>query len=178
MIRTAIFAAGLAALCVSPALSAGTLVTVGGAVTAPNRPAQAADVPSFFRHHEIAFENGRAFDYAALRALGMHEVTATDPATGATGVYSGPLLSAVMADAGASDKSAWVTALDGYAAEISPALIAERAPILAIDMNGAPLDLGGFGPAMVVFDKAGLGPDLAKDLADKEVWAVFYIRAD
>lgn len=180
--RSALFALlfGLAAaqspLAPAAAEAGPTIVTVAGAVTKTNRGAfdESADV--FLKFHEKTFEKAHAFDRAALKALPQISITAKAAAWPAAVAASGPALRDVLAAAGVSeDATITLFALDGYGVELSGADRAATEWVLAIEADGAPLGLGGHGPAWLLQDT---GADAATEEQEgKWVWSVFYIEA-
>jgi len=174
-----IFAACLAALAAaacSPDAPRGEAVvlTVSGAVAEPNRDALDSGEDVFLAWLGADFERARQFTAGELAALEPVSVTVDYPAGGETRRFTGPRLSAVLAAAGARGDTVTATALDGYAADIPMALIEEYDVILATRRDGAPLAMGGFGPAQVVFPRqdaaalAGMDDSLF-------VWGVVWI---
>ena len=150
------------------------LVTVGGAVAAGNLPARAVDREGLFGHLEIAYSRAMGFDDAALAALPQTELKVRYLDAGRM-AFSGPLLADVLAAAGAAGRDVSVAALDGYRAEIAWRTIERRGPILAIRASGVPLQLGGFGPAAIVFPNPGAAK-LPREIEAQEVWGVVYIE--
>ena len=161
-----------------------TVLTIGGAGVTPNRAPQPADAADMFGFHEISFENGYALTRADLAALPQYEhMKPLQPAEGADvaatvmQTFSGPRIMDVLKLAGAQADTVTAYGFDGFAAEITVADLLDHNGILAITLNGAPLDLGGRGPSMVVFAPAA-DPETAQRLSDREVWAVFYIEVE
>lgn len=152
------------------------IITVAGKIEAGNRGPVGPDDLTLFRVFDVAFEKGFELDREMLVALEQASITATIPgAEDETGVFSGPLLGELASLVGGSERALAPLALDGYQLDIEPELIATHAPILATHLNGVPLSLGEFGPAMVIFPDQTL-PELEEELNALEVWAVFYIE--
>lgn len=152
------------------------VITLGGNIDVSNRTSIGPDDVSLFRAHGAEFKKGYGFDREALAEIEQGSIEATIPGTeDEIGVFSGPLLESLAAHVGGNAKILAPLALDGYQLDISPLLIEEHSPILATHLNGAPLNLGDFGPAMVVFPDQS-DPELDEDLNALEVWAVFYIE--
>lgn len=174
-----ILTAALLALWVPSVTLAGdgpTLVTLGGDLSAGDLPARGADDGGLFGHLEITFARGMAFDAGALAALAQSSLSVPFGPPDAQSQYdfSGPRLSDVMAQANATGKTAVPVAIDGYRKEIPWDRIERFEPILATHANGAPLPLGGYGPAVIVFPTVE-DPDLAQELGSYQVWATAYI---
>lgn len=151
------------------------LVTVAGPNVTANMPAHEEDGPGFFGAFDLIFENGHGFDLEALAALEQRTLEARRPGrTLEMTTYTGPSLKDVLSAAGAEGSLVTPIALDGYQAEISMDLIDSMDPILATQMGGADLPIGGFGPVMIVFPD-GETPEADQELRPLEVWAVFFI---
>ena len=89
--------------------------------------------------------------------------------------FSGPLLRDVLGLVRPREEEIVVTALDGYQRSLARMTLDVHDVILAIRVDGDPIPLGGFGPAMIVWpraqDQALTGmPD------DDWVWGVFAIE--
>ena len=154
------------------------LLTVSGQTVSPNRPPATDTDPGFFAYHEVRFEKGYAFDRADLEALTRQTIEAPLPGTETVVSFSGPRVVDVMKMAQAQGQLLTALALDGYAAEITWDELMDHGAILAIDIDGAPMGLGGLGPAMIVFEPVEDDPKLAQILSDKQVWGCFYIRVE
>lgn len=90
------------------------VLTVGGLLGSPNRPAFNAARDRFFDHNNIRFEKAHTFSMADLSALPQQTVQVK----GANGQsdYRGPLLRDVLSAANPEGaKVARISALDGYA---------------------------------------------------------------
>lgn len=151
------------------------LLTVAGEVGNSNRPAYDAFRDAFFKYHKTRFARAYDFDYAALLALPQVQVTARAEDWPAPVGASGPRLQDVLTAAGvAADAIVSLVALDGYAVELDPAGRAAQDWVLAIAADGAPLGLGGRGPAWLLYDTAGKTVDSNAEAT--WVWSVFLIR--
>ena len=153
------------------------IVTVSGKIGTPNRPPFDAFRDAFAGTHDLKFEKAAEFDRTALEKLGMKTVRTQFPSWPAAHSFEGPLLKDVLAAAGVTGGTLYPTAFDGYAAEI-PWSDLERYPIiLALKMDGRYMDIGGRGPAWVIYPRDDF-PELQKEDDAKWVWALFHIRVD
>jgi len=150
------------------------LVTVVGNVAKTNRGAydQAHDV--FFKHLNINFTRAAAFDHGMLATLKQQTVKTDFPMGGVVRSFSGPLLKDVLVAAGATGTTATITALDGYAAELSIVDIEKFGVILALAEDGKPFGVGDYGPTWVIFPRAD-NPALKGRNDDGWVWAIVAI---
>ncbi len=147
------------------------LLTVGGAVSDPTLSARSEDDGGLFAFFEVTYPAAAGFDAQMLNALPQHDLTV--PFAGQDAVaFRGPLLQDVLAFAGAKGSLLRAVGLDGYQAEIPMALIQDHPPILATHMNGAPMGLGGYGPAAIIFPHS---PEHADALEALQVWALIFI---
>jgi hypothetical protein len=176
-------AAGAAALpALSPAKAAGpacagwlTVLTVGGLVGSPNRGALEPDRDRLFNRNSITFQKARFFTAGELSILPRKTVTAS--AYGRDLNASGPLLRDVLAAAQpeAAAKTARLSALDGYAAELPLADIDAQQWILAMEDNGQGFAIGQFGP---LYALRQLGPEEKKTEEEEAKWvhSLYYIE--
>ena len=161
-----------------PAAAQGpTVITVAGKISETNRGPLDAFEDAFLNSHDIAFDAAFTFDREALAALGMHRLVTRIPGTDHTVNVEGPLLRDVLKKVGASGKTVSVMALDGYAADIAVANLDTWPVVLALKNNGKWLDIGGRGPAWVVYP-ANEFPALATKDDAGWVWAAFFMRID
>jgi hypothetical protein len=151
------------------------LLTVAGAIGKANRGPVDPFLDAYLAYHEIAFDSAYAFDRAALEAFGMHRITTKYPGTDRVIDAEGPLLRDVLAAAGVTAGKAFVTALDGYAAEIAVADALHYDIVLALRADDRALSVGGRGPAWVVFPD---DPVFAERGDAAWVWAAFFIRVE
>ncbi|EHS49239.1 hypothetical protein PDO_0617 [Rhizobium sp. PDO1-076] len=91
-----------------------------------------------------------AFDFAMLEKLESRQAVVETPWTTGKTTFEGPLLRAVLQEAGASGKTLTVRALNDYSAEI-PIVDAEIATILAIRQDGQRMSVREKGPMMLVY---------------------------
>jgi hypothetical protein len=176
-------AAGAAMLpALTPARAAGagcagwlTILTVGGLVGAPNRGALDPDRDRLLNHNNIAFQKARQF--TANELAGMPRKTVTASVYGHDMTAGGPLLHEVLAAAApdATAKTARLSALDGYAADLTLADVESQQWILAMEENGQGFAIGQFGP---LYAMRQLGPDEKKTEEEEAKWvhSLYYIE--
>ena len=162
-----------------PAPHGHVLLTLGGAVTETNLPARGEDDGGLLGYLEVQHDGAAGFDAATLDGLPQTEITIPYGPEGNQRdiTFSGPLLSDLMALAGAEGKTAKPMAMDGYQAEIPWDSIAAHQPIVATHADGAPMGIGGYGPTMIVFPSTD-DTDLAQEQAGQQVWALAYIGVE
>ena len=150
-----------------------TLLTVSGLIGAGNRGALDPLLDQMMAKQKIKFDKAQAFDFAALAALPAVTIKPTLEYDGKPHTLKGPLLADVLKAGGVkmSDKTTvFLRAVDGYAAQVTAAEIAQYRFIIATHMDGQPLSLGGLGPLWAVYD-ADRFPDMAaKPLPARFAW--------
>jgi hypothetical protein len=177
IMRRASFLATLLALALPAAAASPVMVTVTGAVENANRGAMDPDRDKLFLFTGNEFEQAHAFTLEALQALPQTTAPADFPMGGPVSEFTGPSFEALLEAAGATGETVTVQALDGYAVEVPRSELVGNGGILAIAIDGEPLGIGGFGPAMVVYPRAER-PDLAEMNDDTWVWQVFHVKVE
>jgi len=174
----AVFVAAILSLAPVKADNAGPItLTVIGNVANTNRPAFDAFKDGFFKFHDKTFQKAFEFDRAALKALPQVMLTAKAEPWAAGITASGPRLKDVLAAVGvAEDAQVTLFALDGYGVELGPDDRKAEDWVLAIDVDGKPLPLGGRGPAWLLVDTAD--KEATADAEARWVWSVFLIAAE
>ena len=116
------------------------------------------------------------FDLSMLEALGRHEIELSYEGWPATTRFAGPRLADLLRLVGAHGETVTVTALDGFAVDISAEELAARDWIIALEQDGRPLGIGGRGPLWIVY---GVSESMAShDDEARWPWAVFYIEVN
>lgn len=141
-----------------PAPAGPVVLTVYGAVTQANRGPSDAFHDALLHQWGVTFERAAAFDRAMLEGLGMHKATAGFDSWPGTFTFAGPRLAHVLAAAGASGDVVRIVGVDRYDVEIPVADLNRYDVILALTRDGRPLDLGGHGPAWIIFPRDKLQP--------------------
>ncbi|MGO9543964.1 MAG: hypothetical protein ACLPPF_04120 [Rhodomicrobium sp.] len=154
-----------------------TILTIGGLAGSPNRAPFDATRDRFFDHNNISFQKARTFTASSLSALPQKTVKANN--YGIDMVGKGPLLHDIIAAASplATAKTARLSALDAYAAELTLADIQSQEWILAMEADGRPFAIGNFGP---LYAMRQLPPGMKKVTDDEEemkwVHSLYYIE--
>ena len=175
-------AAGAMLPALTPARAAGpacagwlTILTVGGLVGASNRGAFDPERDRLLNHNNLSFQKARAFSAGELAGLPQKSITANS--YGRDMAASGPLLHDVLAAAApeAAAKTARLSALDGYAAEIALSDVEGQQWILAMEDNGQGLAIGALGP---LYAMRQLGADEKKTEEEEAKWvhSLYYIE--
>ncbi|WP_339744396.1 molybdopterin-dependent oxidoreductase [uncultured Maricaulis sp.] len=155
--------------------TSGDILTIYGEIGTVDRgPVDPATEP-LFGAFGMDFDAACLFNWASLDDLEQHTIETDFPLGGPIRRFSGPLLSDVLDIANPRGDRLIVTALDGYQREIDIDRVRQHDVILALRMNGQPLGIGGFGPAMLVWPR-GSDPALAGMSDDDWLWGVFAIE--
>jgi hypothetical protein len=164
-----------------PAVRGPALLTVTGAIARSNRGPLDPALDQMMHKHQVTFTKAYAFDYADLQALLAQTIRPTLEYDGKPHTLRGPLLTDVLARAGAAlnDKTIVVLrAVDGYNVELPIAQARARRFIVATHVDGNPMPLGGLGPLWAVYD-ADRVPDMAAlPLAQRFTacpWALYHV---
>ena len=165
-----------------PGATGPTLLTVAGALRRRNRGPADPSLEPLLARHAVQFGRGYAFDAAALAALPAVVIRPTLEYDAKPHTLRGPLLAAVLAEAGAMITPTTLLeliAVDGYRVKI-PAMQAQAwRMIVATHVDGEPLGLGGLGPQWAVLDADRL--EVFKSLPLKErfgqcPWGLYMVQ--
>ncbi|MBI1170212.1 molybdopterin-dependent oxidoreductase [bacterium] len=91
------------------------------------------------------------FDVAQLRALGETKISTTSIWTGGTHTFTGPSLAAVLRYLQVKDAVLAMHAINDYVVEMPTSEVEAGAPILAYEMDGAPMQVRDKGPLWVIY---------------------------
>jgi hypothetical protein len=159
-----------------------TLLTVTGAIARSNRGPLDPALDQMMHKHQVTFTKAYGFDYADLQAVPAQTIRPTLEYDGKPHTLRGPLLTDVLARAGAvlNNKTILVLrAVDGYNVELPLAQARARRFIVATHVDGNPMPLGGLGPLWAVYD-ADRVPDMAAlPLAQRFTacpWALYHVE--
>lgn len=158
------------------------LLTITGAITRSNRGALDPALDQMMAKHKLAFDRAFALDFAALAALPARTIRPTLEYDGKPHALRGPLLSDVLAQAGARPRDTAkvvMRAVDGYAAVLEMRKLRAWNFIVATHLDGKPIPLGGLGPLWAVYD-ADRVPDMAALPVAQRFgacpWAVYHLE--
>jgi hypothetical protein len=151
------------------------VLTVGGLIGVPNRPPLNEKRDRFFHHNNLDFREARAYTLADLLAMPQQPVTVVEDSGEI--VFKGPLLHDVLAAAKPQSeaKTVRLSALDGYAAEIPLAAIAQEGWVLAVEAGGHAFGIGGVGPLYAVRPLAA-GEKRSEEEDARWVFSLYYIE--
>jgi hypothetical protein len=157
------------------------LLTVTGAIAKSNRGPFDPVSDQMMHKQKLGFDKAYVFDYAALTALPALAIKPTLEYDGKRHALRGPLLLDVLKAAGATlADSSQITlrAVDGYAATLTVAQARAQRTIVATQMDGAAMALGGLGPLWAIYEADSV-PEMAnRPLRDRFgacPWALYHI---
>lgn len=164
------------------AASAGpALLTISGDIGKTNRGPFDPVLDQMMGKHGVRFQRAFAFDAAALRRLPSTTIRPTLEYDAMVHVLAGPLLSTVLAAAGvASDRAVQLglRAVDGYTAAIGLQDARAYRMVIATQLDGRPLGLGGLGPQWALIDADNVAPFKDKPLKERFAlcpWGLYHI---
>ncbi|TWO71800.1 molybdopterin-dependent oxidoreductase [Caenimonas sedimenti] len=158
------------------------LLTVTGAVDKGNRGPFDPVLDQLMAKQKLSFAKAHAFDFAALAALPAITIKPTLEYDNKQHTLRGPLLADVLKAAGVTGDNVKVAmrAIDGYAPTISLADARKYRFIVATQLDGKPLPLGGLGPLWAVYE-ADKFPDMAAKPVSERFglcpWGLYHIDA-
>ena len=131
--------------------------------------------------HGIAFAKAYEFDAAALQRLPSVTIRPTLEYDAKQHSLRGPLLSTVLEAAGVSrggTTQLGLRAVDGYNAVVSLADAAAYGMVVATQIDGRPLALGGFGPQWALYEADSVAPFKDKPLKERFAlcpWGLYHV---
>ncbi len=158
------------------------LLTVTGAIGKGNRGPLDPALDQMMKKQGVKFDKAHAFDFAALSALPAVAIKPTLEYDAKAHALRGPLVTDVVRAAGATlgdNSKLLLRAIDGYAVSLPLADVRKYRFIVATQLDGHPMPLGGLGPLWAVYD-ADRFPDMAaKPLNERFAicpWGLYHIE--
>jgi hypothetical protein len=158
-----------------------TLLTITGSIGKTNRPAFDPARDILMGKHSIAFDKAFAIDHPMLERLPSTRIDVTLEYDRRRHALGGPLLTDVLELAGAATGNTIalnLRAVDGYAPTLALADARRYRYIVAMQMDGKPLALGGLGPLWAVYE-ADRFPEVAVKPVDQRFatcpWAMYHV---
>ncbi|MCC6070234.1 molybdopterin-dependent oxidoreductase [Massilia sp. GCM10020059] len=158
------------------------LLTISGAIGKPNRGALDPALDQMMHKQKITFPAAHAFDFSTLAAMPALAIRPTLEYDNRQHSLRGPLLTDVLARAGAqlsSQAKLLLRAVDGYVAAVTPAQANAWRFIVATHLDGKPMPLGGLGPLWAVYDADRVPEMAARPVAERFgacPWALYHIE--
>jgi hypothetical protein len=162
--------------------AAPAILTVSGAVKHTNRGALDPEFDPLMAKQLVKFTSACTFDYPSIASLPAVTIKPTIEYDAKQHTLSGPLLAQILEQAGApsaGDTKISLRAVDGYAVLTTLDNIRAWRFIVATQMDGKPMPLGGLGPLWAIYDADNIPELAAKPLKDRFVlcpWGLYQIQ--
>ena len=156
------------------------LLTVSGAVGKTNRGPMDPALDQLLVKHGVKFDKAYVFDAEALGRLPAVRIRPTLEYDAKLHSLSGPLLTSVVEAAGvAGDAMLALRAVDGYVVPVRVADARSYKMIVATEIDGKPLALGGLGPLWAIYEADTLAAFKDKPLKERFAlcpWGLYSIE--
>ena len=163
-----------------PARHGPGLLTISGAIGKSNRGPVDPALDQLMTKHGVKFDKALVLDAEALHKMPVVRIKPTLEYDAKAHALSGPLLTTVLESAGvAPDAMLGLRAVDGYVVPLSMANARSYRMIVATEMDGAPLVLGGLGPQWAVYEADTLAAFKDKPLKERFAlcpWGLYSIE--
>ncbi|MCA1855804.1 molybdopterin-dependent oxidoreductase [Massilia oculi] len=158
------------------------LLTITGAIGRSNRGPRDPVRDQMMFKQKLDFTRAFALDFDTVAALPARTIRPTLEYDGKPHALRGPLLVDVLALAGVrTDGAAQVVlrAVDGYAAAVPMARLRAWNYLVATELDGQPMALGGLGPLWAVYDADRVPEMAARPVRERFgncPWALYHIE--
>ncbi len=166
----------------APPVAAGpALLTVSGSIGKSNRGPLDHALDQMMVKHGIEFSKAWTFDSADLARLAAVTIKPTLEYDAKQHTLRGPLLETVLHTAGVdprTDALLGLRAVDGYNVIVKLSDARRYRMLVALQLDGRPLALGGLGPQWAVYDADRLAPFKDKPLKERFglcPWGLYHI---
>ena len=165
-----------------PARKSPGLLTVSGLIGKSNRGALDPALDQLLVKHGVKFDKAYVLDAEALRRLPAVHIRTTLEYDAKLHALAGPLLTSVLERAGVpptGDVMLGLRAVDGYVVPLRMADARRYRMIVATEMDGAPLALGGLGPQWAIYEADTLAAFKDKPLKERFAlcpWGLYSIE--
>ncbi|MEJ8821753.1 molybdopterin-dependent oxidoreductase [Variovorax humicola] len=163
-----------------PTLKGPGLLTVSGAIGKSNRGPVDPALDQLMVKHKVTFDKAFVIDAEALHRLPAVKIKPTLEYDAKAHTLSGPLLTSVLELVGvAPDAMLGMRAVDGYVVPLKMADARTYRMIVATEMDGAPLVLGGLGPQWAIYEADTLAAFKDKPLKERFAlcpWGLYSIE--
>ncbi len=170
------------AVAADPARRGPGLLTVSGAIGKSNRGPVDPALDQLLVKHGVKFDKAYVLDSDALLRLPVTRIKATLEYDAKMHALAGPLLTSVLETAGIASTSEVTIALravDGYVVPLSMANARAYRMIVATEIDGTPLALGGLGPQWAIYEADTLAAFKDKPLKERFAlcpWGLYSIE--
>lgn len=170
------------ALAADPPRHGPGLLTVSGAMVKANRGPVDPALDQLMVKHGVKFDKAHLLDAEALRRLPVVRIKPTLEYDAKVHALAGPLLTSVLESVGvapAGEAMLGLRAVDGYVVPLSMADARSYRMIVATEMDGKPLALGGLGPQWAIYEADTLAAFKDKPLKERFAlcpWGLYSIE--
>jgi hypothetical protein len=160
------------------------LLTVTGAITKNNRGPFTPALDQMMHKQNVSFQRAFTFDFGELARLDARTIRPTIEYDAKPHQLRGPLLTDVLAQAGArggDQAKLLLRAVDGYAVEMTVKQARAQGFIVATHLDGEPIPFGGLGPLWAVYDADRVPEMASKTLVQRFAgcpWGLYHIEVN
>ncbi|MFM0007959.1 MULTISPECIES: putative pterin-binding protein [Paraburkholderia] len=158
------------------------VLTITGAIKRHNRGALDPAFDQLLAKHQVKFSEAYGVDFATLAGMPAVTIKPTTEYDSRQHTLSGPLLTQVLEHVGAPSAGSTqivMHAVDGYAVATTLDKVRAYKFIVATQMDGKPLPLGGVGPLWATYDADNI-PELSskplKDRFELSPWGLYHLQ--
>jgi hypothetical protein len=158
------------------------LLTVAGAIARKNRGPIDSTLDQMMIRHGLDFKQAFTFDATVLHRLPKISIRPTLEYDSKPHTLTGPLLTTVLDETGIKNDPALrigLRAVDGYNVTISVEEARSYRMIVATDIDGTPLALGGLGPQWAVYEADTIAVFRSKPVKERFAlcpWGLYFIE--
>lgn len=159
------------------------VLTISGAIERHNRGALDPAFDQLLAKHQVKFFEAYGLDLSSLAGMKAVTISPTIEYDSRQHVFSGPLLTDVLEHVGApraGSTQILMHAIDGYAVMTTLDTVRAYRFIVAMQMDGKPLPLGGVGPLWAIYDADNIPALSAKPLKERfelSPWGLYHLQA-
>jgi hypothetical protein len=158
------------------------ILTISGAIRRHNRGALDPAFDQLLAKHQVKFSEAYGVDSALIASMPAVTIKPTTEYDSRQHTLSGPLLIHVLEHVGApsaGNTQIVMHAVDGYAVATTLDKVRAYQFIVATQMDGKPLPLGGVGPLWATYDADNI-PELSnkplKDRFELSPWGLYHLQ--
>ena len=158
------------------------VLTISGAIKRHNRGALDPAFDQLLAKHQVKFSEAYGIDLSVLAGMKAVTIKPTIEYDSHQHTFSGPLLTDVLdyvGAPGAGSTQILLHAIDGYAVMTALDKIRAYRFIVATQMDGKPLPLGGVGLLWAIFDADNIPELSAKPLKERfelSPWGLYHVQ--
>jgi hypothetical protein len=158
------------------------ILTISGAIRRHNRGALDPAFDQLLAKHQVKFSEAYGVDSALIASMPAVTIKPTTEYDSRQHTLSGPLLTHVLEHVGApsaGNTQIVMHAVDGYAVATTLDKVRAYQFIVATQMDGKPLPLGGVGPLWATYDADNIPEFSNKPLKDRfelSPWGLYHLQ--